>query len=184
VCSSKGEHPYDSFFSRKKFFSSYTYIIANMTFNLDDIEHGILRAKSGHFNEGDDRLMHKLESLEPRIFSVLNCCNKTSPKALIIRHTHVDRYLDYACKRHYTSIRFQDNTIFIPKVCDWYSSDYGTKEELLKFIQLYLRHDQSQLLSGLLKSNKLSVKFLDFEWECFMEFNDFDLDPDDPLLKD
>jgi len=184
ISASKNDNPYESYFSRKRFFQSFTYIIGNMTFTLDDIEHGILRAKTGHFHEGDDRLLHKLDTPEPRIFSVLNCCNKTSPRPLIIKHTHVARYLNYACRRHFSNVKFADNTIYIPKVCDWYKEDYGAREDLIKFLQTYLRHDQNQMLSALLRGNRLSIKFLEFEWELYLEFKDYDVDPDDPVLKD
>uniref|UniRef100_A0A6B2L6Z3 DEP domain-containing protein n=1 Tax=Arcella intermedia TaxID=1963864 RepID=A0A6B2L6Z3_9EUKA len=183
VSLSRGENPYEGFISRKKYFSTQTYIVANMTFSLDDIEHGILRPRNNYFGEGDERAQFKIDGPDARIFSVLSCYNKSSPKTLIIKSENVDRFVDYACRRHFTSVKFQDYTMFIPKICDWYSSDYGTRDDLIKFVQSYLRHDQSMMLNTSFKTGKFSLKYLDFDWEIAFDLKDYNLDLRDPLLK-
>jgi len=181
LSASQNENPLNSYFTRKRFFAS-TYIIADLTFSLDDIEKGILRPNNNYFNEGDIRLSHRIETPDPRVFSVLNCFYKTSPKPLLIRHSHVERYINYACRRHFSVVKFQDTTIFLPKVCDYYSSDYGTKDDLLNFIQKYLKPELNQQIKT--HRTKLYIKFIEFEWDVHIELSDCDLDPDDPKLKE
>jgi len=187
---SKGEKPYDQFWFftnivlKSKFFTTSTYLIGDHIFSLDEIEHGILRPNNNCFKEGDPRLHFKLEQSDPRIFFALNCCTKSSPKSLIIKHQNVDKYMTYACKRYLESVKYQENTmqILLPKIMDWYSSDFGpTREDWIKFVINFLPPNQNRYLSQHI--SKFSVNYLPYDWDIFLDTEDFDIPSEDPRLK-
>jgi len=182
----RGEKPYDHFFAwnRNKFFSLSTYLVGDHIFSLDDIEHGILRPFSSYFKDGDPRLHFRLDQPDPRIFFALNCCTKSSPKSLIIKYQKVDKYLYLACKRYLENVKYQENIfqINLPKIMEWYIGDFGpTRDDLLKFVLRYLRPDQNRYITQHMP--KFTINFIPYEWEIFVDVEDFDVSLDDPRLK-
>ena len=64
----------------KGFWRIHAYNIGGLVYNLDEIEHGVLRRNKGHPNAGkqefpddDPRAKVSLTSLDPRIHFALNC---------------------------------------------------------------------------------------------------------------
>jgi len=177
----RGDNPLEYFFQRKSFFKNMKYLVGGHEFTLDDIEHGILTGDTNptHFNETDPRIQFRLDKAEPRIFSALNCVTRSSAKPLIIDHTHTYRYLNFSAKRFFSRhAQVHDNYLLLPRICSWYESDFGTsREQLVKHVQRYLTPKQNAQIAAMVKANKFSIKFSEYEWETFLEFDEYDLDP-------
>eukprot|EP01129_Flabellula_baltica_P001897 TRINITY_DN11798_c0_g1_i1.p1 TRINITY_DN11798_c0_g1~~TRINITY_DN11798_c0_g1_i1.p1 ORF type:complete len:380 (+),score=53.26 TRINITY_DN11798_c0_g1_i1:62-1201(+) len=158
-----------SFFNRKSFFRDSQYIISGHNFSLDDVEHGILRARYRQFSDVDIRSLFKVTKTDPRIHSVLNCITHSSPRHIIIRHCNVNKYLDYACFVHIQSqVEISPGKLGLPKVFYWYKEDF---EDLLGFIYTHLNDDQKDILGS-----SPSISYLDYDWTPFIDPESFVLE--------
>jgi len=179
LAASRNESPLNNWFHRGSYFKVNKYMIAGHEFSMDDIEHGILRANPNHFVEGDTRASFCLEKVDPRVFSALNCVTRSSAKPLIIYHTHVERYLNYTTKRYYSKqATVCETSLTLPTQCHWYCDDFGpSRDHLIKFVSQFLTKQQNDTISALLRANRLVMKFNEYDWEPYIEVDEYDLDP-------
>lgn len=171
--------PLDSIFYRKSFFTTHKYLISDLLFSLDDIEHGILRPLNQYFEETDSRSLHKLVKPDSRIFSVLSCCTLSSPSIIVINPKIVEKTLNFATQQYFQrSVRIQKGVIVLPKLCYWYKADYNiTTTNVLDFVTPVLTLQQSnQLHEATNRKGELQIEYMDYSWDLFVDHRTFCLD--------
>ena len=153
------------------FFTDYGYKIADAEFSLDIIEHGILRSNkakyrsfTGLLSRRDSRLDQKLE-LDPRLHFALHVASISSPKLKAFAEADLDSDLDRASTEYLSQqVVFDDvkNQVYLPKIFDWYSKDFGGKSDARKFAMTQLGHsfDESKLAAVL----SAKVRYLEYDW--------------------
>jgi len=164
---SETNDPLLSMFGRTPFFNNNKYIINGHEFSLDDIEHGILRAKINHFAEDDTRSLLKVETIDPRIHFVLNCVCRSSPSHIVVNHTNVNECLSDATVKYFEKFaKVNGNNLEIPMIFKWYLDDFGgSKLSLLSYVNNYLQ------IKG--KLDGINIKYIDFNWSSFISPSEF-----------
>lgn len=156
------------------FFEKVSYKIDNYIFSLDDIEHGVLRGNvkkhffaSRPFGKNDPRLALVLDKIEPRIHFTLVCGSKSCPPIGTYQEEKINNQLDLATGSFINSddilIDKEKSQITVSKIFKWYGKDFGTREELIKFIAKYRKNetDKSFLIKN---SSSISIKYLPYNW--------------------
>lgn len=120
---------------------------------LDEIEHQIIRPMG-----------------EPRIHFAVNCaarsCPVLAPEAY--RGGALDEQLDAAVGRlirnreHYRLERGERPTLYLNKVLDWYSGDFGGVDGVVSFLLPYLPPDDAQYIRE--RRSDLEVEFAEYDW--------------------
>ena len=148
--------PADSPSARGDFFSGRSgakYLIANLPFSPDDIEHGILRANLPHpssphalsfFNSSDtlrSSLAIKLENFDPRIHFILNCGASSCPPIKILSSENLEEALSAAAAGYLASevhVDESEKILRLPKLLFWYGKDFGSnlEEILIKVVKM------------------------------------------------
>lgn len=135
------------FDSRWRFFSTPAITVAGVSLSLDDIEHGILRARRSKYGFGyAPRLArtglgaaYHLEP-EPRIHFALNCGAAGCPAILAYRPETVEETLEDATRSFLSrSVRYDPDRdrVFVPRVCLWFLGDFGGLSGLRSFLTRY-----------------------------------------------
>jgi len=171
----KGVDPLDSIFCRKDFFTAHQYLISDLLFSLDDIEHGILRPLNQYFPENDSRTLHRLSKPDSRIFSVLSCCTSSSPTTIVINPKFVDKTLNFATQQYFQkTVRIDKGTIRLPKLCYWYKADFNLNtKNVLDFLTPVLTLQQSNLIQA---NKELDIEYTDYCWNISVDPRTFCLD--------
>lgn len=111
----------------------------------------------------------------------LNTVTKSSPAPLVIRSSHLDLYLGYACARHMqATLRIDEAGIVLPRQCLEVVGAAGAMpsvDAILRFIAVYLGVTQKRELARLTKENKINLKFLEPDWEPRIDLKEFDIEP-------
>ncbi len=110
------------------FFKEQRFLINNITFSLDDIEHGILRKNAReHLLENDERLIFQVESLDYKIHFALNCGGQSCPILKEYSPAQIDKELEFA-ETSFVEGNFQvdhlQKTIWCSPIFKWYESDF------------------------------------------------------------
>ena len=162
-------------------FERFAYIIGRYRFSADDIEHGILRANRGHpamfgerFGADDPRRQFCLKTLDPRIHFALVCASESCPPIDVYYEEQIDKQLILATQNFVNSneviIDLKENTIYLSKIFQWYSPDFGgrllalgSKIAILEFIIGFLIDNDDRYFVGKY-ANTLQVKFKKYDW--------------------
>ncbi|MGM5469716.1 DUF547 domain-containing protein [Flavobacteriaceae bacterium LMO-SS05] len=160
---------------RKTIFSEKSIEIAQNTFSLDDIEHGILRKyrikKSFGYlpNPFVLPLIKNLavQTLDYRVHFALNCGAKSCPPIAFYTLEKIDEELNNATESFLDSeTTFEENnkTVSTSKLLYWYSGDFGGFSEIKNVLGKVLNQDFTNY--------KLSFK--DYSWET--QLNNYIID--------
>lgn len=125
--------------SRSNFFSEELFTVAGKSMSLDDIEHGILRKGMSKYSKGyfknlfrDDWFdPYQAQHLDWRIHFALNCGATSCPPIRIYEPESVYKQLNENTRdflSRYVRYNKADETVYVPKVMDWYSGDFGGNE--------------------------------------------------------
>lgn len=115
------------------FFRRVAYCVGGWRFNLDDIEHGILRANRPHplipqkqFGARDPRRALMLKALDNRIHFALVCGARSCPPIRFYDAGQVDAQLEMAA-RHFVAetVHSDAHSITLSKIGQWYGEDFG-----------------------------------------------------------
>lgn len=172
--------PPSSVLNIKGFWAKTAYDIGGQIFTLDGMEHGILRANTGHpssgratfYDESDPRTNHALPNLDPRIHFSLNCGSKGCPRVRIFRADRLDKELDLAAKSFCQQECVVDEEamdVQLSKIFCWYRKDFGASDaELLEFLSKYVATPQREALQRILgdagSMARLRVTFSEYDW--------------------
>lgn len=136
-----------SMMQRVKFFDRPSIIIAGKKLSLNDIEHGILRHSKIWWSKGllSKWFPGKFERrmrvpLDARIHFALNCGAVSCPPIAFYSGEHLDEELDLATKNYLATdvkVDSRTNRIYISKLFDWYSADFGGKAGITMFLKKY-----------------------------------------------
>lgn len=154
------------------FFSS-AWSIGGQAFTLDDIEHGILRGNrrppaglKPPFSSKDPRRTLMFETLDPRIHTAFYTAAKSSPKLAIYHSAQLEQDLSLASQRFLSDNTLLDGgqgKLYVPKVIDWYQSDFGSHSDVKAFLVKYITNERARALLNHADSD-LILNYLNFDW--------------------
>ncbi len=134
------------------FFREAAYEVGGLPVNLEDIEHGILRANRGHpyipgpqFASNDPRLDWVISTPDVRIHFALNCASRSCPPIRAYTAEGINTQLDLAGRGFVdTNVRIdQDKSeLHTSSIFNWYKIDFGGKEGVIDFIIKHLPDDE------------------------------------------
>jgi hypothetical protein len=129
-------------------------LIADQKLSLNNIEHEILRAIWQ----------------DSRIHYVINCASISCPDLLpqVLQADALEEQLNRAAKEyinHTRAISFEDNTIKLSSIFQWFSADFGqTQQDLLKHFMLYAQPDLKEKLIEFSNNTSANYQF-DYNWK-------------------
>lgn len=168
------------------YFNNIAYQVSDDIFSLTELEHCIIRAKMSYPSQFLSRFVIPKSPYQIamtkgdfRINFALNCGSLSNPATIFIyRVDQLDRQLDVASKlylQRVTGIRKSARDVFIqlPKICQWYSTDFGSNESLITKLAPHLQPDVRQMLGTCWLSQQrrfdlsgITIRYLPFSFEC------------------
>jgi hypothetical protein len=178
--------PPDSSLKWISYFNNIAYQVSDDIFSLTELEHCIIRAKMSYPSQFLSRFVIPkspyriaMTKADFRINFSLNCGSLSNPPTIFIyRVDQLDRQLDAASKlylQRVTGVRRSARDVFIqlPKLCQWYSNDFGSHEQMITKIVPHLQPEVRQMLGSCWLSqqrrfdvNCLTIRYLPFTFEC------------------
>ncbi len=126
------------------FFRRAAYNIGGQRINLEELEHGIIRANKGpsyspgpKFGPSDPRLAWVVSPVDPRIHFALNCASRSCPPIGVYTAPLLDRQLDLAAANfiaHEVEVAPDQNDLRLSHIFRWYADDFGDRASLLAFL--------------------------------------------------
>jgi len=163
---------------RRNFFTNYCYIIGDILFSIDDIEHGVLRGNRPSrmggrpFENGNCRIEHMVDELDPRVHFALCYAMEGEPSIRLYHAEIIEEQLNIAgamyCEK-FVEVRMMKRVIVLPHRIEWYSFDIGdTWAEILTFLCYFLEDSFRKIVMELLHkfwdANQVKLRFLKFTW--------------------
>jgi hypothetical protein len=138
---------YESPLRTLRFFSARCLTVAGSGVSLDDIEQGILRARSKYGLGYLPRLLpdtfevlYRLDDLDPRIHFALNCGAASCPAIRAYDPGDIDDQLDLATRTYLEGTVEYDSgagTVRVPRVFLWYRGDFGGSSGIRRLLRAY-----------------------------------------------
>jgi hypothetical protein len=132
---------------RIQFFDKRAICIAGKKLSLNDIEHGMLRHSRIWWSKGllSKWFPGKFERrmrvpLDARIHFALNCGAVSCPPIAFYSGDDLNNELNLATKNYLSNdvkVDSRTNRIYISKIFEWYSGDFGGKEGIISFLKKY-----------------------------------------------
>ena len=142
-------------------------------FSLDDIEHGLLRAdtppKRGArrpMREDDPRNALAPILFEESVHFALYSACRSSPVLAVYGRDVLERELEAAARRYLgTHVRLANGgaTLFVPKIFDWYESDFGGTDGVRAFVIARLERDEDVDAVDR-RGGRVALKYEEFDW--------------------
>ena len=146
--------PAEGTLGRLQWYESVGYVISGTFFSLNDIEHGVLRGNAPSpanvlsllgfakwapktFGGNDPRKKLSLTPVDPRIHFALNCGANSCPPIRVYAPGRLEVGLEGAAAAFCSSeveVDLNRATVRLSSIFKWYGGDFGTKEDLLKFL--------------------------------------------------
>jgi hypothetical protein len=163
----------DSVRSVGDFYGESKYDVGGHEFSLDDIEHGLLRANEPArrgarrpMREDDPRQRVAPILFDERVhFAMYSAC-RSSPWLETFTEGGLDVQLESATRRYLGAhIRLDPGckAMRVPKIFDWYESDFGGAEGVLSFVIARLERDEDVEAVDR-KGGRVAVKYLEYDW--------------------
>lgn len=156
---------YESSLRTLRFFRLPAVRVAGHALSLDDIEHGILRARSKYglgylprFLADTFEVRHRFDDLDPRIHFALNCGAASCPPIRAYTAADIDDQLDLATRGYLDATVKYDadaDSVRVPRVMAWYRGDFGGKPGIRSFLRRY---------DAIPADTEPSVDFLPWDW--------------------
>jgi len=159
-------------FQRDSFFTTVAYNIGDLSYTLDEMEHGLLRGNrvppGGFFplfNNNSPKINHII-SLDPRIHFCLNCGAMSCPKIQVYRPEGLAAQLTYSTKTYLDqNIEINNTQITLTPIFNWYKHDFGaTSEEVLRWAVKFVEEPKKSQLEELLDTKKYTIKYAKYDW--------------------
>lgn len=169
-------------FERVSLYNTAAYDIGGRPYSLNMIEHGVLRSnRPGNgpfaqvpFAENDARKLCVLPSVDPRIHFALNCGARSCPAVRFYEAESLDRTLDSATHVYLQEMEVdaEKRVITLPKLLQWYKSDFsadGEVDSLIKWTLPYLESYKRDLVNTLLQEKEqglgsFRVVYAGYDW--------------------
>ena len=146
---------------RELLFTKTPFRFKDFMLTLDEIEHGILRKLKPHpgqtdpfFSYAEEVQQLTLQTEDYRIHFALNCGTKSCPPIKFYSAVHIDEELHLATQSYLeqeASFDMDTNTATVNKLFEWYASDFGGRDGILKLLaryQVISQTDQFKLIFG------------------------------------
>ena len=168
------------------FFNQSAYQVGDDIFSLSELEHNIIRANMSPPSQFLSRFVIPksqyrigLKSSDFRYNFALNCGSTSNPKQILIYklghlHEQLDQVTRLALRNAsvVTKPNGKEVVVTLPRICQWYSNDFGaSSEQMLRKVCPYLE-DSSRLSPFWIEAkqrynmNGISVKFDDYSFQC------------------
>lgn len=163
---------------KKKFFQKVRVDLGGHDLSLDDLVHGVLRSNAKPpgrarqpFSPSDNRKSLAMTSVDPRIHFALFSGVKSSPPLFPYTGEAICKELQRAAhlfctKDENVAINEVGHELVLPKVMDWYTSDFApSKSELPATVAKYLTGDKKMKLERMITSSKkIKISFFAYDW--------------------
>mmetsp|Transcript_10318 Transcript_10318/g.29006 ORF Transcript_10318/g.29006 Transcript_10318/m.29006 type:complete len:1103 (+) Transcript_10318:44-3352(+) len=156
-------------------FSMVAYEIGDDMCTLSELEHNIIRAPMNSPSQFASRFVlpksvykHALKKADCRINFALNCGSISNPEYVqVFTAENLDYELDIAMRDYLVTAKVSSNgkTITLPKICQWYSSDFGRKHtDVVRLCAPHLNDQDRMRLSPNLSG--IHIRHLGFDFKC------------------
>lgn len=159
-------------------FQRIAYSIGGYRYSLDDIEHGILRANSGHpflpgpqFATDDPRLAFALSHKDPRVHFALVCASRSCPPINLYQSDRIDEQLELATHNFINNggvvLDKANNCVSLSRIFQWYAPDFGgniwNATPILYFVANYLDESEDRNFMQS-KAEGIKVRYQPYDW--------------------
>ena len=158
----------------RDFFGNIAYQVGDITFTADEMEHGVLRGNARPpyaifrlFRRNDPRRFLAINPLDPRIHFALVCGSRSCAPIHFYEAESLDRQLDTATEHFVNSSEVlvlpEMNKIFLSQIFRWYRRDFGSREQLFRFIIKYMsEREKAEFIEEHMDSIK--IEYLVYDW--------------------
>eukprot|EP00004_Rigifila_ramosa_P014389 TRINITY_DN3271_c0_g1_i1.p1 TRINITY_DN3271_c0_g1~~TRINITY_DN3271_c0_g1_i1.p1 ORF type:complete len:1134 (-),score=258.53 TRINITY_DN3271_c0_g1_i1:27-2993(-) len=174
------------------FFRRCAYEIGGHVLTIAEVEHAILRAplhrpkvagflglkarvidsQVPQFKPSDPRTRLSLVIGDPALNFVLNngCKSAGNIEIAFYRAETLEHQISSTASRfcdREVEVLSREKLVLLPKVCEWYTSDFGGKLEMIRFVCECLSESPKKFALALLlqeEAKSLKTKFRDFDW--------------------
>jgi len=178
-------------FGRLRWYSSVSYSIGGFKFNLNDVEHGILRANAPSpanilnllgasklapktFGINDKRKKYSLATVDPRIHFALNCGASSCPPIRVYTPERLEAGLSAAaaafCESGVVIEQHSMRSIVkLSSIFKWYGKDFGTKAQLFQFLGEYIPDEEKkrklkEVITAAGGAENVALEYLPYDW--------------------
>ena len=163
----------DSIRSVGDFYTESKYEVGGYVFSLDDIEHGLLRGDAPP-RRGARRPMREDDarySLAPILFderahfAMYSAC-RSSPALAVYGRASLESELEAAARRYLGAhVRLGNGgaTLYVPKIFDWYESDFGGTDGVRAFVIARLERDEDVDAIDR-RGGRVALKYQEYDW--------------------
>ncbi len=156
------------------FFIRIGYMIGDLFFSPDDIEHGILRGNLPHprtgkrqFDSVDPKNALLINSFDYRIHFALVCASSSCPPIEFYDADNIDYQLDLAgrsfIERNGLVINEKENIVYLSQIFKWYSSDFGeTLQEIVQTASLFTDETTKMYIEKHI--DHVEIKYMPYNW--------------------
>ncbi|XVF03041.1 hypothetical protein REPUB_Repub04eG0226000 [Reevesia pubescens] len=168
-------HP-EGILDKRAFFRDFQYVVGGYPYSLSIIENGILRnnRKSPYslirpFRNGDRRLELAPTKVNPLIHFGLCNGTRSSPTVRFFTPQGVQGELRSAAReflqRGGIEINLEKRTVYLTRIINWFSVDFGQEKDILKWVTNYLDATKSGLLQHLLADGgPINIVYQNYDW--------------------
>uniref|UniRef100_A0A7N0TU66 DEP domain-containing protein n=1 Tax=Kalanchoe fedtschenkoi TaxID=63787 RepID=A0A7N0TU66_KALFE len=161
---------------RRLFFSDFMYLVGGHSFSLSEIENGILRnnrkppySLTRHFSSGDHRLQLALPKVNVLVHFGLCNGTKSSPTVRFFSAQTVQSELRVAAREFFQcggiEINLAKRTVHLSRIIKWFSADFGSDKEILKWILNFLDASKAGLLTHLMNDGEsVRISYQNYDW--------------------
>ena len=155
------------------FFERERVRIAGLGFSLDDIEHGLLRGNvhkpgklRGPMAKDDPRLAFTPLIYDERMHFALYSACRSSPALRAFHPGGLERELEDAAAGYVRrSVRVEQGgaVLVVPKLFDWFASDFGGENGVLEFVLARLDDDAAiEMIDR--REGRVKLRYAEFDW--------------------
>lgn len=156
-------------------FAMVAYEVGDDILSLSELEHNIIRAPMNNPSQLASRFVlpksvykHALKKADYRLNFALNCGSFSNPEHIrVFNADSLDEELYEAMKDYLVVAKVSSNgkTVTLPKICQWYSSDFGQKHiDVLRLCVPHLEESDRIRLSSNLSG--IHTRYLGFDFKC------------------
>ena len=159
------------------FFWKAAYCVGGQRFSASDIEHGILRAGTGHpaipgphFGRRDLRRAHRLTKIDPRIHFALVCAARSCPPIAVYDAERIEPQLEAAARAFVNGggVEVAGGEVRLSRIFQWYAPDFGgpalgwgDMRPVLRQLSQWVNDESARRY---LAAADLRIKYLAYDW--------------------
>lgn len=168
------------------YFNNIAYQVGDDIFSLTELEHCIIRGNMAYptqfvsrFILPKSRFKYALVRSDYRINFALNAGSMSNPQTIFVyKPDTLEEQLDMA-----SCLYLADTTVVkkgvwelaiqLPRVCQWFSEDFGSHSDLLSKIHMFLKEEEREKLSRrwsqetrTFDTGGISIKYKNYSFQC------------------